>query len=98
MALGGVILEALGAPVTLVDQPPLHGARLPRGRRGKDSGADRRTAAVVATPQIMPLDLVAWALFRRGRSAEEVAEQTGLELEEALEAIIRGFRLTLEDG
>ena len=52
----------------------------------------------MATPQIMPLDLVAWALFRRGRSAEEVAEQTGLELEQAIEAIIRGFRLTLEGG
>jgi hypothetical protein len=58
----------------------------------------RRTAEAVATPQIMPLDLVAWALFRRGRSAEEVAEQTGLDLEHAIEAIIRGFRLTLEDG
>jgi len=46
----------------------------------------------------MPLDLVAWALFRRGHSAEEVAEQTGLDLEQAVEAIIRGFRLTLEDG
>jgi hypothetical protein len=53
---------------------------------------------VVATPQIMPLDLVAWALYRRGRSPEEVAELTGLDLEQALEAIIRGFRLTLEDG
>ena len=46
----------------------------------------------------MPLDLVAWALFRCGRSAEQVAEQTGLDLEQAVEAIIRGFRLTLEDG
>jgi hypothetical protein len=53
---------------------------------------------VVATPQIMPLDLVAWALFRRGRTPDEVAEQTGLDLEQALEAIVRGFRLTLEDG
>jgi hypothetical protein len=52
----------------------------------------------VATPQSMPLDLVAWALFRRGRSAVEVAEQTGLDLEQAVEAIIRGFRLTLEEG
>jgi hypothetical protein len=58
----------------------------------------RRTARVVATPQIMPLDLVAWALFRRGRSTAEVAAQTGLDLEQAVEAIIRGFRLTLEDG
>jgi hypothetical protein len=46
----------------------------------------------------MPLDLVAWALFRRGRSADEVAAQTGLSLDQALEAIIRGFRLTLEAG
>jgi hypothetical protein len=46
----------------------------------------------------MPLDLVAWALFRRGRSAAEVAEQTGLGREQAIEAIIRGFRLTLEEG
>lgn len=46
----------------------------------------------------MPLDLVAWALFRRGRSAEEVARQTGLDLEQALEAIVRGFRLALEEG
>ncbi len=52
----------------------------------------------VATPQIMPLDLVAWALFRRGHSTEQVAAQTGLELEHAIEAIIRGFRLTLEEG
>jgi hypothetical protein len=52
----------------------------------------------VAAPQIMPLDLVAWALFRRGRSPEEVAAQTGLDLQQAVEAIIRGFRLTLEDG
>jgi len=52
----------------------------------------------VAAPEIMPLDLVAWALFRRGCSAEEVAAQTGLDLEQAVEAIIRGFRLTLEDG
>ena len=46
----------------------------------------------------MPLDLVAWALFRRGCSAEEVAAQTGLDLEQAVEAIIRGFRLTLDVG
>ena len=46
----------------------------------------------------MPLDLVAWALFRRGHSTEQVAAQTGLELEQAIEAIIRGFRLTLEEG
>ena len=46
----------------------------------------------------MPLDLVAWALFRRGRSVEEVAEQTGLDLAQAVEAIIRGFRLALEEG
>ena len=58
----------------------------------------RRTAEAVAPPQIMPLDLVAWALFRRGRSVEEVAEQTGLDLEHAIEAIIRGFRLTREGG
>jgi hypothetical protein len=49
-------------------------------------------------PQIMPLDLVAWALYRRGRTPEEVAELTGLDREQALEAIIRGFRLTLEEG
>ena len=64
----------------------------------QDPGTRRRTAEAVATPQIMPLDLVAWALFRRGRSAEEVAVQTGLDVEQAIEAIIRGFRLTLEDG
>ena len=64
----------------------------------KETAAARRTAASVATPQIMPLDLVAWALYRRGRSAEEVAAQTGLDLEQAIEAIIRGFRLTLEEG
>ena len=58
----------------------------------------RRRAVEVATPQIMPLDLVAWALYRRGRSPEAVAEQTGLDLEETIEAIIRGFRLTLEEG
>jgi hypothetical protein len=52
----------------------------------------------VAAPQIMPLDLVAWALFRRGRSPEEVAAHTGLDLQQTVEAIIRGFRLTLEDG
>jgi hypothetical protein len=46
----------------------------------------------------MPLDLVAWALFRRGRTPEEVAEQTGLDREQTIDAIIRGFRLTLEDG
>ena len=56
----------------------------------------RRRAVLVATPQIMPLDLVAWALYRRGRSAEEVAEQTGLDVTQAVEAIIRGFRLALE--
>jgi hypothetical protein len=50
----------------------------------------------VATPQIMPLDLVAWALYRRGHSAEEVAAQTGLAVDQAVEAIIRGFRLALE--
>jgi hypothetical protein len=60
--------------------------------------ARRRTAEQVATPQIMPLDLVAWALFRRGHSTEEVSAQTGLALDETVEAIIRGFRLTLEDG
>jgi hypothetical protein len=64
----------------------------------KETRAARRTAASVATPQIMPLDLVAWALYRRGRSAEEVAAQTGLDREQAVEAIIRGFRLTLEEG
>ena len=58
----------------------------------------RRTAEAVAAPEIMPLDLVAWALYRRGRSAEEVAEQTGLDREQAIEAIIRGFRLALEAG
>ena len=57
-----------------------------------------RTADQVATPQIMPLDLVAWALFRHGHSPAEIAAQTGLDLEQAVEAIIRGFRLTLEDG
>ena len=46
----------------------------------------------------MPLDLVAWALFRRGHSTEEVSAQTGLALDEAVEAIIRGFRLTLEEN
>ncbi len=97
MALGGVILEALSAPVTLVDQPPPVSERRP-ARRGKESAAYRRTAALVPAPQIMPLDLVAWALFRRGRSPEEVAAQTGLDLQQTLEAIIRGFRLTLEDG
>ena len=60
--------------------------------------ARRRTAEQVATPQITPLDLVAWALFRRGCSAEEVSAQTGLALDEAVEAIIRGFRLTLDGG
>jgi hypothetical protein len=64
----------------------------------QEPGRARRTPGVVATPEIMPLDLVAWALFRRGRSPAEVAAQTGLDLEQALEAIIRGFRLTLEDG
>ena len=64
----------------------------------KESTPPWRTAAEVPAPQIMPLDLVAWALYRRGRSAEEVAEQTGLDLEETIEAIIRGFRLTLEEG
>jgi hypothetical protein len=97
MAFGGVILEALGAPLTLVD--PHRG---PRGANCacvvKETRAARRTAASVATPQIMPLDLVAWALYRRGRSAEEVAAQTGLDREQAVEAIIRGFRLTLEEG
>ena len=92
MALGGVILEALGAPLTLVDPAPCK-----QDARGRSRDA-RRTAAAVATPQIMPLDLVAWALFRRGRSTEEVAAQTGLDLEQAVEAIIRGFRLTLEEG
>jgi hypothetical protein len=58
----------------------------------------RRTAEAVAAPEIMPLDLVAWALFRHGRTAEQVAEQTGLDLEQAVEAIIRGFRLALEGG
>jgi hypothetical protein len=52
----------------------------------------------VAAAEIMPLDLVAWALFRRGCSAEEVAAQIGLGLEQAVEAIIRGFRLALEGG
>jgi hypothetical protein len=64
----------------------------------EETVAARRTAASVAIPQIMPLDLVAWALYRRGRSPEQVAEQTGLDLEQAIEAIIRGFRLTLEEG
>jgi hypothetical protein len=62
----------------------------------QEPGAGCRRAVEVATPQIMPLDLVAWALYRRGRSAEEVAEQTGLDVEQAVEAIIRGFRLALE--
>ena len=64
----------------------------------EESPGGRRTAIHVATPQIMPLDLVAWALFRRGRTPEEVAEQTGLDREQTIDAIIRGFRLTLEDG
>jgi hypothetical protein len=64
----------------------------------QEPGPPRRTAEAVAAPEIMPLDLVAWALFRRGRSAEEVAAQTGLDLEQAVEAIIRGFRLSLEEG
>ena len=51
----------------------------------------------MATPEMMPLDLVAWALFRNGSTAEEVAEQTGLDAGQAVEAIIRGFRLTLEE-
>ena len=50
----------------------------------------------MATPQIMPLDLVAWALYRRGRSAEEVAAQPGLDVQQAAAAILRGFRLALE--
>jgi hypothetical protein len=58
----------------------------------------RRRAEAVAAPEIMPLDLVAWALFRRGRSPEQIAAQTGLDLEQAVEAIIRGFRLALEEG
>ena len=65
-------------------------------RAVKETRAARRTAASVATPQIMPLDLVAWALYRRGRSTEEVAAQTGLDVQQAVEAIIRGFRLALE--
>jgi hypothetical protein len=64
----------------------------------QDIGIAQRTADQVAAPEIMPLDLVAWALFRHGRSAEEVARQTGLDLEQALEAIVRGFRLALEEG
>ena len=64
----------------------------------QDPGIRCRTAVAVAAPEIMPLDLVAWALFRRGRSAEQVAAQTGLDLEQAVEAIIRGFRLALEGG
>ena len=64
----------------------------------QDPGSRRRTAEAVAAPEIMPLDLVAWALFRRGRSTAEVAAQTGLDLEQAVEAIIRGFRLALEGG
>ncbi|HET6171883.1 MAG TPA: hypothetical protein VFD90_04720 [Gaiellales bacterium] len=64
----------------------------------QEPGPRRRTAEAVAAPEIMPLDLVAWALFRRGRSAAEVAAQTGLELEQAVEAIVRGFRLALEEG
>jgi hypothetical protein len=90
MALGGVILggrSALADSIRSVATRPL-----------QDPAPRRRTAEALAAPQIMPLDLVAWALFRRGRSAEEVAEQTGLDVEQALEAIIRGFRLTLEDG
>ena len=47
----------------------------------------------------MPLDLVAWALFRRGHSAEEVAAaDRARRSTQAVEAIIRGFRLTLEEG
>jgi hypothetical protein len=64
----------------------------------QDPGTRRRTAEAVAASEIMPLDLVAWALFRHGRSAEEVAAQTGLDREQAVEAIIRGFRLALEEG
>jgi hypothetical protein len=64
----------------------------------QDIGSAQRTADQVAAPEIMPLDLVAWALFRRGYSAEAVAAQTGLDLDQAVEAIIRGFRLTLEEG
>jgi hypothetical protein len=52
----------------------------------------------VAAAEIMPLDLVAWALFRRGHSAEQVAAQTGLSLDQARDAIVRGFRLALEGG
>ena len=52
----------------------------------------------MAAAETMPLDLVAWALFRRGHGAEEVAARTGLTLDQALEAIIRGFRLALEAG
>ena len=62
----------------------------------QEPAAGRRRPVPVATPQIMPLDLVAWALYRRGRSAEEVAAQTGLDVAQAVEAIIRGFRLALE--
>jgi hypothetical protein len=62
----------------------------------QEPAAGRRRAVPVATPQIMPLDLVAWALYRRGHSAEEVAKQTGLDVPQAVEAIIRGFRLALE--
>ena len=98
MAFGGVILEALGAPLTLVDpHAEPRGAQEHRVAQ-KETACARRTAASVATPQIMPLDLVAWALYRRGRTTEQVAAQTGLDLEQAIEAIIRGFRLTLEEG
>ena len=37
----------------------------------------RRTAEAVAASEIMPLDLVAWALFRHGHSAEDVAAAVG---------------------
>jgi len=90
MALGGVIL---GGRSALADS-----SRSSARRAWKESPRARRTALHVATPQIMPLDLVAWALFRRGRTTAEVAEQTGLDLEQAIESIIRGFRLTLEGG
>ena len=46
-------------------------------------------------PVIWPIDMVALALFRDGRTASEIAEAIGFEVDDTIEAVVRAYRLVL---
>ena len=47
-------------------------------------------------PVIWPIDMVALALFRDGRSAGEIADAIGFDVDDTVEAVVRASRVVLD--